>query len=517
MEEVKTTEAEVTAESLNEYSLNDDRRVKTLSPGRMVLKRFMRNRTAVVGMVILVLMFLFSYLGGVISPYKETELFYRYEGQNKRYATVTENKDWRYGSDGRFSSLAQAQFILATIKNEETFSASGTDFTLVKESADFYSIYVTGEEEPAGFAAIDVVSNSTGADKLPFPLQYKILYAIAHNETTFDLDGKTYQVADDGTVTADGAEVAYAGRYVVTPAMNDVFLSRGFKEELVEEISAGGTEFKYTDADGTEAEYTMTYDPNTKSWGVMQNTETYVFDTYAKPNKEHWLGTDRNGMDMLTRLMYGGRVSLYIGFIVVIIETTLGIILGGVAGYFGKWVDFAIMRVVDVLYCIPSIPIYIIFGAAMDAMRMDPSIRMIWLMLLLGVLGWPGIARMVRGQILSLREQEFMTATEATGVRVSRRIFKHLIPNVIPQLIVTATMSLGSVILVEATLSFLGLGVKFPFASWGNIINDVTDTYVLRNYWFIWIPAGICLVLTVLAFNLVGDGLRDAFDPKQNR
>ena len=110
-----------------------------------------------------------------------------------------------------------------------------------------------------------------------------------------------------------------------------------------------------------------------------------------------------------------------------------------------------------------------------------------------------------------------MTATEATGIRVSRRIFKHLIPNVIPQLIVTMTMSLGSTILIEATLSFLGLGVKFPFASWGNIITDVNDTHVLTNYWFIWIPAGICLVATVLAFNLVGDGLRDAFDPKMKR
>ena len=153
----------------------------------------------------------------------------------------------------------------------------------------------------------------------------------------------------------------------------------------------------------------------------------------------------------------------------------------------------------------------------MDAMRVDPQIRMLYLMLILGFLGWAGVARLVRGQILSLREQEFMTATEACGIRVSRRIFKHLIPNVIPQLIVTCTMGLGSTILTEATLSFLGLGVKFPFASWGNIINDVNDTFVLTNYWFIWIPAGVLLLLTVLAFNLVGDGLRDAFDPKMKR
>ena len=249
----------------------------------------------------------------------------------------------------------------------------------------------------------------------------------------------------------------------------------------------------------------------------MQLTETLVFDTYSAPSKEHWLGTDRNGMDMLTRLMYGGRVSLIIGFIVVLIETFLGVIMGGISGYFGGWVDNLIMRLVDIFYCIPSMPIIIILGAAMDAMRVDPQIRMLYLMLILGFLGWAGVARLVRGQILSLREQEFMTATEACGIRVSRRIFKHLIPNVIPQLIVTCTMGLGSTILTEATLSFLGLGVKFPFASWGNIINDVNDTFVLTNYWFIWIPAGVLLLLTVLAFNLVGDGLRDAFDPKMKR
>ncbi|MFZ2721446.1 MAG: ABC transporter permease, partial [Gemmiger qucibialis] len=142
---------------------------------------------------------------------------------------------------------------------------------------------------------------------------------------------------------------------------------------------------------------------------------------------------------------------------------------------------------------------------------------MMYLMLILGFLGWPSIARLVRGQILSLREQEFMTAAEACGISAWHRIFRHLIPNVIPQLIVTCTMSLGSTILTEATLSFLGLGVKYPFASWGNIINDVNNAYVMTNYLFIWVPAGICLLITVLGFNFVGDGLRDAFDPKMKR
>ena len=215
--------------------------------------------------------------------------------------------------------------------------------------------------------------------------------------------------------------------------------------------------------------------------------------------------------------MYGGRVSLLIGFIVIFIETFIGVIFGGISGFFGGWVDNLIMRIVDVFYCIPTTPILITIGATMDAMRVTPSMRMVILMALLGFFGWASIARLVRGQILSLREQEFMTATEACGLSARRRIFKHLIPNVIPQLIVSCTMGLGSTILIEATLSFLGLGVKFPFASWGNIINDVNDIYVLTNYLFVWIPAGICIVLTVLAFNLVGDGLRDAFDPKMKR
>ena len=184
---------------------------------------------------------------------------------------------------------------------------------------------------------------------------------------------------------------------------------------------------------------------------------------------------------------------------------------------FGGWIDNIIMRVVDVFYCIPSMPVIIIIGAAMDAMRVDSWKRMLYLMLILGFLGWPSIARLVRGQILSLREQEFMLATEACGIKVWHRIFRHLIPNVIPQLIVTCTMGLGSTILTEATLSFLGLGVKYPFASWGNIINDVNNAYVMTNYLFIWVPAGICLLITVLGFNFVGDGLRDAFDPKMKR
>ena len=214
----------------------------------------------------------------------------------------------------------------------------------------------------------------------------------------------------------------------------------------------------------TEYTYSLvTYEENGETHSFYQLVETgKEINSLAAPSKDHILGTDKDGRDVFTRLMYGGRVSLVIGFIVVLIETVLGVIMGGIAGYFGGWVDNLIMRIVDIFYCIPSTPMLIILGAAMDGMRVDPTVRMFYLMLILGFLGWPGIARLVRGQILSLREQEFMVAAEAMGYSTGRKIFKHLVPNVMPQLIVQMSLSLGSMILYEATLSYLNLGVKAP-------------------------------------------------------
>ena len=461
-------------------------------------------------------MFVFSFIGGVVSPYGQDELFYRYELQAKEYASVTENASFRFVvADGQeFSGRLQAQFMLAATKDESSFTYKDASYDLAKEGEDFYVI--SQGNTPIALASKDLVNAEDTSFDLSFDFQRAALKAYTNGEQSFTANGTEFTVDEHGGVNEAGQPVAYISRFVVESKVSGVTFTRDFKEQLAQVIEAGGTEFSFTNDEGT-FDYTLVYDADTQSYSVKQEKETQVFDTYSFPTKAHWLGTDRNGMDMLTRLMYGGRVSLVIGFIVVFISAFLGIILGGVDGYFGGWVDNLIMRVVDVFYCIPSMPLIIIMGSAMDGMRVDPTMRMFYLMLVLGFLGWPSIARMVRGQILSLREQEFMTATEACGISVSRRIFRHLIPNVIPQLIVICTMSLGSTIITEATLSFLGLGVKFPFASWGNIINDVSNSFVLTSYWFVWIPAGICLLLTVLGFNFVGDGLRDAFDPKMKR
>ena len=500
-----------------QYSLNDDRRVQVLSPGALVAKRFFRNRLAVTGMIILLAMFLFSFVGGLVSPYKQDQKFYRIDMQEKDYAGVQKNSEFVYtvADDSVFKGPVQAQTLLNIMRGNESFEYNGVTYDLEKINDDFYVITVGGKY--VGLASKQTISASGEAQSFSADFTRAALLAQANEEDTFEADGKTYKLDEEGSISENGKEIAFVSEYSIRPLMSDVFLDKDFKTQLIEAVEKKDTSFVYTDKNGETFEYTLSFDAPRNMWNVKQEKETRVFDSYSFPTKAHWLGTDRNGMDMLTRLMYGGRVSLIIGFIVVIIETVLGVIMGGISGYFGGWVDNLIMRIVDILYCIPSMPIIIILGAAMDAANVDPKIRMLYLMLILGILGWPSIARLVRGQILSLREQEFMTATESCGISVPKRIFKHLLPNVIPQLIVVMTMGLGSTIITEATLSFLGLGVRFPFASWGNIINDVNDTFVLTNYWFIWIPAGVLLLITVLAFNIVGDGLRDAFDPKMKR
>ncbi len=263
--------------------------------------------------------------------------------------------------------------------------------------------------------------------------------------------------------------------------------------------------YTYTDEDGKTIE-------------VLEDF-TYIgkINTYADPSAEHLLGTDEKGFDVFVRLMYGGRISLMIGFIVVILETIIGIILGGIAGYFGGWVDQIIMRIVDIFNCIPTLPILLIASAVIDSWELEPDQQIYVLMVVITLFSWSGVARLVRGQIISLREQEYMVATEVMGLPTWRKIFKHLIPNVMPQLIVSMTLGLGSVILYEATLSYLGLGVQLPKAAWGTMISQVNDPIIFQYHMNVWFPAGVLIVIAVLGFNFIGDGLRDAMDPKARK
>ena len=654
-------------------SLDDVSRVKVLSPGRQVFKRFIRNRLAVFGSVLLITMFVFSFLGPLFYPYGQKEIFYKYDTQNVNYALAKEITSYTgYAAEGGISVPrtvttsvnSSAKKLISADEDAFIITSDDGDYVLRRVNNDVFTLSAAESRKvaSAGTGSATVGTYDMIDDKITFNGNSVegLLEAMKQNfnraggEFTFEgityvyekAVGKTYTISYDmdGVVLYDttlpvsfeGAfeKAADAGKFSFTSGgktylLNstpggcdaysvsgedtamvftrltfntispDVKISDSLKAAALMHITDGksfkdnGSSYKVTENEGllilTDAEgselaelsgfsvrrYTgedsigydlkkeieelvldmnesgsktatlvyniplqdenglYTYDDE----GNLQYSEAelkitrrdtgeyiincdqiiYLIDMFSPASKEHILGTDGDGFDVLARVMYGGRVSLMVGFVVVFLEIFIGIIMGGLAGYYGGWVDNLIMRLVDIFYCLPSLPIMIILGATMDSLRMDTYIRLMIMMATLGILGWASVARMVRGQILSLREQEFMVAAEATGIKVRDRIFRHLIPNVMPQLIVIATMGMGSVILTESTLSFLGLGVKHPLATWGTIINSVSSATAMAHYQHIWIPVGLLICLTVIAFNFVGDGLRDAYDPKSKR
>lgn len=245
------------------------------------------------------------------------------------------------------------------------------------------------------------------------------------------------------------------------------------------------------------------YDPN----------ELDMTNTKQPPSKEHILGTDELGRDNFSRVLYGGRVALQVGIFAVIIQVIVGSIIGGIAGYYGGWIDNILMRITEVFMSFPFLPLVITISAVVGV-SIPAEHKMYLVMVILGLLSWPGLARMVRGQILSLREQEFVLAAKALGIKNSRIIVRHLIPNTVGYIVVNATLGVASAILQESALSFLGLGVAPPVPTWGNLIQYARDIYNLQHRPWLWIPPGLCIFATVMCINLIGDGLRDAIDPK---
>lgn len=229
----------------------------------------------------------------------------------------------------------------------------------------------------------------------------------------------------------------------------------------------------------------------------------------------HVLGTDKLGRDIMTRLMYGGRISILVGLVAVAIELCIGTFVGAISGYYGGKVDAILMTITEIWMTIPFLPVIIIMGTILSSLKIDPNVRVLFLILSMGILSWGGIARIVRGEILTLREQEFIQATEALGLRDRRKIMKHLIPNIIPILIVNATLDVGAFIAFEAALSYLGVGVSEPIASWGNMLQAANNQANLQKRAWLWLPPGICVLIISLGINLLGDGLRDALDPKK--
>jgi peptide/nickel transport system permease protein len=240
------------------------------------------------------------------------------------------------------------------------------------------------------------------------------------------------------------------------------------------------------------------YDPNTLD----------AYHVLDPPSGAHWFGTDEVGRDVLTRMIYGARISLKVGFVAIGIATLIGTVVGLVAGYYSGWVDSLLMRFVDIMFCFPTFFLIL----AVITIR-EPSI--INIMLIIGLTGWMGVARLVRAEVLSIRERDYVMAARAIGCSDLRIIFRHILPNALGPVLVYATLGIAAAILTESSLSFLGIGVPPPTPSWGNILTAGKE--FLEFAWWLFLFPGLAITITSLSYYLVGEGIRDALDPRLNR
>ena len=233
--------------------------------------------------------------------------------------------------------------------------------------------------------------------------------------------------------------------------------------------------------------------------------------------KGYPFGTDTRGANIFQRIIQGGKMTMTIGAVAVIIEAIIGIIIGCISGYFGGKVDIFLMRVAEIFSAIPFLPFAMILSAVMGHYVISETMRIFIIMCILGVLSWPGLAHLVRGQVLVARESEYVTAAKAMGVKESTIAFKHILPNVMSVVLVSLMLSFGTCMLTESSLSYLGFGVAYPRPTWGNMLNGANNATIINAFWWEWVFTALFLAITTICINIVGDTLRDVMDPKSNR
>ena len=284
----------------------------------------------------------------------------------------------------------------------------------------------------------------------------------------------------------------------------------------------------------------LTNKGNVYSWGRDTYDQTQVpsnmkgveklyagaFQTYAASSEDdlvdawglkgYLFGTDTRGADIFQRVIMGGKMTMTIGAVAVIISSIIGIVLGCIAGYFGGKVDILLMRVAEVFGAIPFIPFAMILSAIMGTKNLTENTRIFIIMCILGVLSWTGLARLVRGQVLVVRESEYVTAAKAMGVKENKIAFKHILPNVMSVILVNLMLNFGTCMLTESSLSYLGFGVQYPRPTWGNMLNGANNETIINSYWWQWLFPAVFLAITTVCINIVGDALRDVMDPKSS-
>ncbi len=412
------------------------------------------------------------------------------------------------------------------------------------------SLYIWGNHN-TGATNISYVKKRTDVEKLIFSSKYAILLL---KDGTVSVEGTTFEkakvngskdkvslieyIANSGKKVVDIAAANNSAAFLLE---NGDILVSGVAPNGEDNVPAFASGEKAVSISGGQNHYSALTDKGTVySWGSNALKQLNVpkklsgvtriftgsFQNYAVNGEDElvgkWglkgylMGTDNFGRDIWSRIVNGGRLTMTVGAIAVIISSIIGIIVGCLSGYFGGWLDMLLMRIAEVVSAIPFMPFALILSLIVATMGLSEMTRIVLIMVILGVLSWPGLARLVRGQVLAEREKEFVTAAKAMGVPERKIAFKHILPNVISIIIVSMTLDFASCMLTESSLSYLGFGVALPRPTWGNMLNGASNSIVIQNYWWQWLFPSIFLMITTICINIIGDALRDVMDPKSS-
>ena len=401
--------------------------------------------------------------------------------------------------DGRVFLWGNGNFVDLSFREELSGHVVSTALT--------NSAYVVLTDDGAVKSATD--HSSTTVTKIPEGLESGVVSITASSNCVAALK-------EDGTVTVWGAYTK--GEEKIPEFPSKVVEIEGGRYHFIARcedgsiVGWGSNRYNQLDApkEAESQKIERIFSGSFQNYALTENGKLITWGL-----KGFLLGTDTLGRDVFARLVNGGKMTMTIGAISVIIETIIGIILGGIAGYFGGVVDMIIMRIAEVVSSMPFIPFAMILSAVLGT-RITVEQRMYLIMVILGILSWPGICRLVRAQMFAQREMEYVVAAKALGVKESKIIFGHIIPNVMSVCLVTITLAFGTAMLTESTLSYLGFGVPLPTPTWGNMLTGANNSIIIQNYWWNWLFVGSVFGIACICINLIGDGLRDALDPKAN-
>ena len=324
-------------------------------------------------------------------------------------------------------------------------------------------------------------------------------------------------VSDDGEIFVQGASEYGENQMAVIPDGEKVVsLASGTRHFVA--LTDNGRAYAWGHNDNGQAEV----NGESADRVFAGSKQTYLVNedddvTLKIGLKGYLFGTDKMGRDTFARIVHGGRMTMTVGAVAVIVSTIIAIIVGCLSGYFGGWVDMLLMRVTEIFSAIPFLPFAMMLSYVIQKNPIDETTRIIIIMIMLGLLSWTGLARMIRGQVLAEREKEFVLAAKAMGIKEKRIAFKHILPNVVSVILVSVTLDFAGCLLTESSLSYLGFGVQQPRPTWGNMLNGANNSIVIQNYWWQWVFPAIFLAIATISINIIGDTLRDVLDPKSSR